>query len=127
MKTKNLVLTILLGISLVTITCCKKASDDSTVNIFEKKGLVKDYGDPAVDGCGWIIEIDSTDYKPINLDENFKIDSLHVVVAYMLNNSKASCGFQINAFNEIKIVKIETDTKVTMKERANPNATQRTD
>jgi hypothetical protein len=31
-------------------------------------GLVLYYGNPSVDGCGWIIKIDTTEYSPINLD-----------------------------------------------------------
>ncbi len=52
----------------------------------EANGLVLDLGDPAADGCGWVIQmtLDGTpqNYRPDTLAEAFKVNNLAVKVNF---------------------------------------------
>lgn len=93
---KNLIL--VFSYSILLISCSK----NNFVN-----GTVKDFGEPAADGCGWVIEIGNEIFKPINLDAQFEQDQLPIRLDYQKLNSKANCGFQIDAYDEIEILAIE--------------------
>ncbi len=98
---KKIKLTIFLVLSLVflAISCEKK----DELNQYHTNGLVLYYGDPAVDGCGWMIKIDTVVYAPINLDANFQKDSLKVVVDYQTLKSTWNCGWRSFGYQQIKI------------------------
>jgi len=82
MKKVKLVL-ILFGIIGITTFSCNDNLDSLSVNQ-NTPGLVLYYGDPAVDGCGWMIEINKVAYSPILLDSGFKKDSLKVILDYLI-------------------------------------------
>lgn len=63
-------------------------------------------GDPAVDGCGWLIQHDQDSYSPVNLDSVFKIDSLKVVLSYKILESTWNCGWRQPGYKEIEILEI---------------------
>jgi len=67
--------------------------------------MVSNYGDPALDGCGWVIDVSSTIYKPQNLPLAYKIDSLAVQIRFKALDS-VNCGMIQNAFREISISEI---------------------
>jgi hypothetical protein len=82
--------------------------DSKTESEFHKQnGLVLYYGSPAVDGCGWVIQINKVDYSPVNLDENFQKSGLKVVVDYQILTSTFSCGDGVGRYQQIKIVSIK--------------------
>ena len=72
-----------------------------------ENAVVKDFGSPAVDGCGWVIEISSEIYKPMELPQAFQVDELPVKVKYERLSSKANCGFAQNVYHQIDIREIE--------------------
>ena len=88
---------ILLVIAIAMVACNKQKS----VN-----GIVKDFGAPEADGCGWVIEVNGEIYKPTNLDPEYQIHDLHVTFDFRILYSKADCGFQADAYDKIKILKI---------------------
>ena len=82
----------------VTLTACNKQKSIHAV--------VKDYGPIELDGCGWVIDMNGEIYAPINLDSEYKIHDLPIVIDFKTLNSMGGCGFQIDAYEEIEIMKI---------------------
>lgn len=69
---------------------------------------IRDYGPVAADGCGWVVQLSDSVYKPQEeLPEAFQIDSLEVEIKYKVLSSRAPCGFNLNAFAEIDLKSIE--------------------
>jgi hypothetical protein len=71
---KNIKILVIISLFFIALTACDKDDNNEKIEI----GIVKDFGDPSVDGCGWIIEISSKSYKPQNLAEEFEINNLKV-------------------------------------------------
>jgi hypothetical protein len=71
------------------ISSCKKGTNDIKAN-----AIIIDTGDPAADGCGWLIKINSTDstYSPKNLPVLYQIDSLKVHISYKRLTTRFGCG-----------------------------------
>ena len=93
-------LSMLILICFLAISACKK----------EDKFLyatVRDGGDIAVDGCGWLIEISSETFKPVDLPEEFKVDGKLVEIKYDELDSMADCGFAQDVYREISITVIQ--------------------
>jgi hypothetical protein len=72
---------------------------------------VRDGGDPAVDGCGWLMDISSETYKPENLPEEFKVDGMDVQIKYEKLDSMADCGFSQDVYDVIHLDEIKALTK----------------
>ncbi|WKV10741.1 hypothetical protein [Marivirga harenae] len=64
-------------------------------------------GSPAVDGCGWLIQIDQEFQAPVNLDSAFMIESLEVVLSYNFLESNRLCGWRDPGYKEIEILEIK--------------------
>jgi hypothetical protein len=84
---------------------CEK---DEESDIKDAHGLVMYYGDPAVDGCGWIIKINNSEYSPINLDSKFHEDSLEIILDYDTLISTWNCGWRQPGYQQIQIIAINT-------------------
>ena len=91
-------------IAIMAISSCAKEG------IIEEErfgnAIIRDFGDIAVDGCGWVVDVSSEIYKPQNLPAEFEIDSLEVQIEFDTLASKARCGFVMEAFFEIHIIEI---------------------
>jgi len=85
------------------VGCDKKNESEFQI----QNGLVLNYGEPALDGCGWVIQINKVDYSPVNLDANFQKDSLKVAVEYQILKSTFNCGWRDHGYQQIKIVSIK--------------------
>lgn len=92
--------------SLVLVLIVFSSCDKEPESIGPESAVIHDYGDPAVDGCGWVIETSNNEYKAINLPENFKVDNLEVQIEYVILESWASCGLLADAYSEIDIINI---------------------
>ena len=59
-------------------------------------GRVRDLGDPAVDGCGWVLELPINNevmtVRPDVLEDTFKVDSLAVKVDFKQTMETSVCG-----------------------------------
>jgi hypothetical protein len=101
-KTRILIIAIITLLPVLYSACKKDGNKSKKAN-----GMVLNLGNPAADGCGWVIRVDHVDYTPINLDTTFQQDSLQVKVTYDLLQSRFQCGFAANiGFSEIKIKSI---------------------
>ncbi len=104
MKTTNLLKSASLFIlcsGLFIMSSCSK--NDTTY-----AGMVRFSGDVAVDGCGWVIDVENGTFHPTNLTAEFQQDSLEVEVSYKLTNESFNCGFG----NSLKIIEISSIEKL---------------
>lgn len=93
MKTHRYKIYITVALSAISIAfwACKK--EERTI---QADGLILNLGSPAADGCGWVIQINDTHYKPEHLDEAYQQDSLVVRIDYKLLKTQYSCGLVAN-------------------------------
>ena len=94
---------IILIFALLTVGLVACTSDDIT--IVETTGIIRDTGDVAVDGCGWVIEINGTQYSPTYLSSQYKQDGLAVFVNVEFLTSTFTCGLT-GGLNQIRIEQI---------------------
>lgn len=91
LQTKTILLFLL---ALVTINACtKEQCDDKQTDKLTANATVINTGVPALDGCGWLIRIGTTNYAPDNLTENFKIDNNQVKIIYTISDADYICGW----------------------------------
>ncbi|MBS1686560.1 MAG: hypothetical protein JSS76_17615 [Bacteroidetes bacterium] len=69
--------------------------------------IILDRGPVAGDGCGWVVQIDSLDYHPMNLSSGFQVDSLKVNVTYATDTSHFYFGLLPSVMPVININCIE--------------------
>ncbi|MFT4755091.1 MAG: hypothetical protein ACI840_000498 [Ulvibacter sp.] len=100
-------------LSLITVTtllifsACKSKGgsvSDTSCNSCED-AIIRNYGDPALDGCGWIVDASSTIYMPKNLLPEFYVDSLKVRIKYKVLG-RVNCGMVKDAHLSIVIEEI---------------------
>lgn len=100
MRTAAFVFLTLLSIN----SSCKKEKE----KLVFYEGIIRDYGSPSVDGCGWMIKIDGIDYMPVNLSERYRNNGRAVILAFKVINEKYECGFPARRdYEKIKILKIK--------------------
>jgi hypothetical protein len=85
------------------------AGCEKEMDIQKAQGLILDSGDPSVDGCGWVIQINAIIYSPLKLDTEFQKDSLKINIEYRVLTTKTTCGgWQNPEYSKIEIIKIYT-------------------
>jgi hypothetical protein len=109
MKTTFRLIIFLCGIIGITAYSCGKDEKKMSSQKQNVSGMVLYFGEPAVDGCGWLIKIDSVIYSPISLDSMFKKDSLKVILDYDILNSAWNCGWREPGFLQIEIKNIKNN------------------
>ncbi len=72
-----------------------------------KTGVVVYAGAPEVDGCGWEVLIDSVYYHPVNLDTDFQMNSLIVLLKYVSDPEEFRCGRGGITYPSIRITEIK--------------------
>ncbi|MEP2936177.1 MAG: hypothetical protein ABJM06_12785 [Gilvibacter sp.] len=70
-----------------------------------KEAMVLNFGDPALDGCGWMLEVSSDTYMVNNLPSEFRVDSLKVQVEYKIGEI-AKCGVIGTEYQSVIVTKI---------------------
>lgn len=95
---------------ILCIAACKKSNgfNPSIKAQFKANALIRNYGTPAADGCGWmLVTTDNKILKPDNLDQAFLKDSLKVELSYDTLQMLYQCGFNPNSkFRHIQIKSI---------------------
>lgn len=79
----------------VSDTACESCED----------AMIRNYGEPALDGCGWVVEASETIYMPKNLLPEFYVDSLKVRIKYKVLE-RVNCGLVKDAHLSIFIEEI---------------------
>jgi hypothetical protein len=105
MKVKSLLL--VLGVMLVT-GCCPYGdyNDMETRNKWTDATVVY-LGAPEVDGCGWMILIDDEYFYPVNLDDEYRVDSLEAQIKYYYDPVEYRCGRGGTRYQSIRITAIK--------------------
>ena len=107
-KIKIISILLIVAGSLFSILSC-----DSEENITFKEGLVRNFGSPTVDGCGWVIIVNDTIYAPVGCvlkEDEFCIDYLKVYVKYRNLASFRDCcwwGPCSRVYPEVEILSIK--------------------
>ena len=68
---------------------CAGVSYTQGVCPLDQEAVIYWLGEPAVDGCGWVVSFDDINYSPDTLAESFKVDSLPVWIDYTLIGQRA--------------------------------------
>jgi hypothetical protein len=113
-KTLNFKLLLLSMLTvLLSISACKKSEerlDEQSVGKLNgqltAEATVKNTGDIALDGCGWVIKIGDTHYSAINLADVYKENELKVTITYEALTSKYMCGLGAQ-MPQIKLIVIK--------------------
>lgn len=94
-------------ITILVISSCSKEEGIVNGSLCDncEDAVIRDFGDPALDGCGWVVDVSTIIYKPQNLLPEFEIDGLEVQIRYDILDS-TNCGFNQFAFNAIFITEI---------------------
>jgi len=71
---------------------------------------VRFLGDPALDGCGWVIKISSENHTPTNLPPEFTVDGLEVRIKYK-ELDLVNCGMVKDAHHAIILEEIKKKFK----------------
>lgn len=79
--------------SILLFSACKSKQNatDETKCDSCKEAMVLFFGDTALDGCGWVVEVASEIYMPKNLPSEFQKDSLPVSIKFQ-EQGRANCG-----------------------------------
>ncbi len=72
-----------------------------------KKGIIVFAGAPEVDGCGWEILVDSVYYHPVNLEADYKVDALPVLLKFVADPEEFRCGRGGVTYSSIRITEIK--------------------
>ena len=102
---KTIIITLIGLLALGTFDGCEKKTD---ANIFSDiDGVVLFYGDPSVDGCGWIIKTNDLEYSPISIDAAFQKANLNVNLSFEVLTTTWNCGWRVPGYKQIKIINIK--------------------
>ncbi len=89
---------------------CAGVTYSNGVCPLQTNAKILDLGDPALDGCGWVVqfEVDGvlTDHRADSLDSNFQQNELDVIIEYQETTEESVCGL-INMIPVIELVSIE--------------------
>jgi hypothetical protein len=76
-----------------------------------RDGKIIDAGPIPADGCGWLIEVAIQDtiihYSPLDLQQDFQVNGLEVLMTYKRLLSQKTCGLLPSNYPEIEIISIE--------------------
>lgn len=106
MGTKRVFQAILIVMGIGTFVSCHVEPNEGCEYGFSK-GIVVFTGAPEVDGCGWQIIIDSVWYHPVNLDKDFQVSELPVLIKFVSDPEEFRCGRGGIAIPSIRITEIK--------------------
>lgn len=109
-KKKNLPCAILL-LGLCTLVSCQIEPNEDCEYGF-KNAMVVYGGAPEVDGCGWLITIDSATFHPVNLGIDFQISDLPILIKYeyLELTEEFRCGRGGTIYPSIRITGIKKNS-----------------
>lgn len=93
--------------ALILFSSCKSKKEtlsDASCESCED-AIIRFYGEPASDGCGWVVKASDTIYMPKNLLPEFYTDSLKVRIKYKVLE-RVNCGLLKDAYPSIFIEEI---------------------
>jgi len=100
----------ILSLLIFSVACMKNHSciSDPETDVKSSKAKVYNTGPEAADGCGWVIEINSTMYRPTSeLASEFQVNELPVTISYKLTNSNYACFKSATGILQIQVLSIK--------------------
>lgn len=98
----------ILGLLVFSTACMKNHSCISEPDVKSSNAKVYYTGPEAADGCGWVIQVNSTSYHPTTeLAAEFQVNELPVTVSYKLPNSNFACLKSATGIQQIQILSIK--------------------
>lgn len=99
---------ILLLFLVVSCGCCKEttSSQEGCKDCLTSEGVMGYYGDPATDGCGWLIEIGNEKYSLNKFKKNDFEISERVKIVYKKTDKLFHCTWNLK-YTIIETIKIE--------------------
>ncbi len=95
-------LILVLFLSVFVVSSCNSEGPE----IIETRATVIDAGNPAADGCGWLIRIDGADYHPTYLNSQYHQNGLEVLVKVEYLSTDFSCGLSGTEIQQIRLIQI---------------------
>jgi hypothetical protein len=68
------------------------SENESDPAILKGSAIINRYGEEDEGDCGFFLTFNNSLYKPVNLDDNYKINSLRVFVKFELLGTVFLCG-----------------------------------
>lgn len=99
----------ILAVVVLMISCMQEPNEDCGCDF--KKGTVIYGGPPEVDGCGWLIMIDSVTYHPVILSRDYQVPDLSVLVKYSDDPQEFRCGRGGMVYRSIRITEIKKNAE----------------
>jgi hypothetical protein len=101
----------LLFFSCFFISCDKETEINNPLDLGNTQPVtanaqIVDGGAPAVDGCGWLVNVSNQYLKADNLPDVYKVHNLAVTITYNPLNSFYRCGLLPQSYGNIEIVSI---------------------
>lgn len=99
---------ILLLLFIVSCGCCKEttSSQEECKDCLTKEGIMRYSGDPATDGCGWLIEIGNEKYSLNKFKQDDFSISEKVKIVYKKTTKTFDCAWSLK-YIIIEPIKIE--------------------
>ncbi|RIY36134.1 hypothetical protein CKY20_08320 [Capnocytophaga canis] len=97
----------LASIWLMIIGCSGSKIEDDPEGVIISNGKIVDMGNPASDGCGWLIEINGIYFAMDGFDNQFQTNGLYVKVSYLHTKFHYLCGRGGKPFSVIKIIRMD--------------------
>jgi hypothetical protein len=97
---------LLIGVVVGVAASCEPQHNENCGYGFQK-GTVENAGAPEVDGCGWLITIGGETYHPVNLDEEFKVADLPVLLKFSDDPEEYWCGRGGRRILSIRIIEMK--------------------
>ena len=90
---------------------CSRYSDylaDDKQDVWTPARVVN-MGAPEADGCGWMIRIGDEYFYPVNLEDEYRVENLPVIILYTYDPVEFRCGRGGIRYQSIRISVIEID------------------
>lgn len=87
-------------------TSCEESVKHKSENVEVSDAYTFFAGDPAVDGCGWLLIADSVTLSPDKLDSKFHKDSLKVRVKYKKLSDTMFCAWRNPGYTIVELLDI---------------------
>jgi len=94
--------TVLLFLALIGLAGCEESVEQT-----DRMDAVTFFtGDPAVDGCGWLLITEQDTLSPVNLDSEFHEDSLKVRIRYKKLSDSVFCAWRKTGYKSVELTDI---------------------
>ena len=99
---RGLLMVVIIGVLVIGFGSCTK--DDVGLGVDWNEGVVHFTGEPALDGCGWMLLSEGVEYSLYNMPEDYLVDGLNVWFKGKELREYYACGLSADTY---KIYEVE--------------------